>query len=146
MEWNRSETLAMANEKCVMCYGEGLRYRRGEPGPCSCVLREIFKICYRKFVQLSGSERSMGKLSMERISAPDRKTMWCRKSEEYLADFYLVSKRSLTEQEFKIFRYYYLLAADWRLCCRKLQMTQPDFFRIVYNIQTKLGRVFRELQ
>jgi hypothetical protein len=25
-------------------------------------------------------------------------------------------------------------------------MTQPDFFRIVYNIQTKLGRVFRELQ
>ena len=63
-----------------------------------------------------------------------------------MADFYLVSRRSLSESEYKIFKYHFLLGADWRLCCRKLKVTRGNFFHAVYQIQQKLGRVYRELQ
>ena len=69
-----------------------------------------------------------------------------RKHEEYMADFCLVSRRSLTEAEHRLFRYHFLLGADWTLCTRKLSMSRGNFFHAVYRIEQKLGRVFRELQ
>ncbi len=63
-----------------------------------------------------------------------------------MADFCGVSKRHLTEDENKIFRYHFLLAADWKLCCRKLKIDRGDFFHAVYRIEQRLGRVFRELK
>jgi len=69
-----------------------------------------------------------------------------RKHEEYMADFCLVSRRSLTEAEYRLFRYHFLLGADWTLCARKLSMSRGNFFHAVYRIEQKLGRVFRELQ
>ncbi len=75
-----------------------------------------------------------------------RRQVWGRKDEEYIADFCLVSKRYLEEDEYKLFRYHFLLGADWKLCCRFLKMDRGVFFHNVYRIQPKLGRVFRELQ
>lgn len=72
--------------------------------------------------------------------------MWGMKDEEYMADFYLISRRHLTEEEFKIFKFYYLLGADWDLCCRRLKMDRGNFFHAIYRIQEKLGKVFRELK
>ena len=63
-----------------------------------------------------------------------------------MADFCLVSRRSLTEAEHRLFRYHFLLGADWTLCARKLSMSRGNFFHGVYRIEQKLGRVFRELQ
>jgi len=57
----------------------------------------------------------------------------------------LVSKRFLDEFEYKLFRFHFLLGADWRLCCRQLKMEKGVFFHAVYRIQQKLGRAFREL-
>ena len=57
-----------------------------------------------------------------------------------------MSRRSLDENEYKIFRYHFLLGADWKLCCRKLNIDRGTFFHEVYRIQQKLGRTFRELQ
>ena len=71
---------------------------------------------------------------------------WGRKDEEYIADFCLISKRVLDEEEYRIFKFHYLLGADWKLCCRRLKMDRGNFFHAVYRIQQKLGRVFRELQ
>jgi hypothetical protein len=68
------------------------------------------------------------------------------KDEEYMADFILVTRRSLDETEYRMFNYHYLLGADWKLCCRKLGMDRGDFFHEIYRIQRKLGRVYRELQ
>ena len=45
-----------------------------------------------------------------------------------------------------MFRYHYLLGADWRLCCRQLAMDKGLFFHAVYRIEQKLGRIFRELE
>ena len=58
----------------------------------------------------------------------------------------LVSKRALAETEYAIFRYHFLLGADWKLCCRKLNIDRGNFFHAVYRIEQKLGRTFRELE
>jgi hypothetical protein len=68
------------------------------------------------------------------------------KNEEYVADFCLVSRRALSLREHRIFRYHYLLGADWKLCCQKLNMDRGSFFHEIYRIEQKLGRVFRELE
>ena len=71
---------------------------------------------------------------------------WGRKDEEFIADFCLVARRVLDESEHKLFRYHFLLGADWKLCCRKLGLERGNFFHSVYRIEQKLGRVFRELE
>lgn len=63
-----------------------------------------------------------------------------------MADFYLVTKRTLDAFEFQLFRFHFLLGADWKLCCRRLKIDRGRFFHAVYRIEQKLGRVFRELQ
>ena len=63
-----------------------------------------------------------------------------------MADFCLISRRELDAFHYKIFRYHFLLGADWKLCCRQLHMDRGLFFHAVYRIQQKLGRVFAELQ
>ncbi len=63
-----------------------------------------------------------------------------------MADFCLVSRRTLDDFEYKVFRFHFLLGADWRLCCRQMKIDRGTFFHAVYRIQQKLGRVFRDLK
>jgi hypothetical protein len=57
-----------------------------------------------------------------------------------------VARRSLDESEYRLFRYHFILDADWKLCTRKLKIDRGNFFHAVYRIEQKLGRVFRELE
>lgn len=68
------------------------------------------------------------------------------KNEEFMADFILVSKRTLSEREYMVFKFHFLLGADWNLCCRRLKIDRGTFFHEIYRIQQKLGRTFRELE
>lgn len=88
----------------------------------------------------------MSKVSQEPHSGRYRPSTWGRKDEEYIADFTLVAKRTLTDFEYKLFRYHFLLGADWKLCSRQLHIDRGNFFHAVYRIEQKLGRVFRELE
>ena len=88
----------------------------------------------------------MSRISIEGNHGGQQKTIWSRKNEEFIADFTLVSRRVLNEFEHRIFKFHFLLGADWRLCCRKLGMDRGNFFHEVYRIEQRLGRVFRELQ
>lgn len=146
MEWNRSETLALAAVNCTHCSGEGLRTEEGAAAPCKCVLRAIFRACYERFRECASQDLNSSRSSFEFGTSHDTPGNWSRKNEEYVADFLLIVKRNLTEEEHKIFRYRYLLGADWRLCCRKLAMDKGLFHHACYRIQHKLGRVFAELQ
>jgi hypothetical protein len=85
-------------------------------------------------------------VSLEANPGRHRKSTWGLKDEEYTADFCLVSRRTLDEHEYRIFKFHFLLGADWRLCCRKLNMDRGTFFHDLYRIQQKLGRTFRELE
>ena len=141
MEWNRSETLALASAKCKYCKGSGLlRHDDGPDQPCNCVLRVIFRGCFRRFIECACT------VSLEIAVTQEAGAGWSRKNEEYLADFELIMRRVLTEGEQKIFRYHYLLGADSVLCCRKMGMQKGVFFHNVYRIQHKLGRAFREVE
>ena len=147
MQWTRSETLALAQQSCSICYGLGLRPgRSGVSTPCNCVFRSIFRACYSRFRQCAMKEKHISRVSLEANPGRQRKSTWGMKNEEYMADFVLVSRRTLTESEYKIFKYHFLLGADWKLCCRKLNMDRGTFFHEVYRIQQKLGKTFRELE
>jgi hypothetical protein len=147
MNWTRSETLALASHSCAHCRGLGLRGAKLEEGqPCNCVLRAIFRACFARFVHCASKEKFLSRATLDAIQGHDRKGAWGRKDEEYVADFCLVSRRTLNESEYRIFKFHFLLGADWKLCCRKLKMDRGNFFHAVYRIQQKLGRVYRELR
>jgi hypothetical protein len=57
-----------------------------------------------------------------------------------------VARRTLDENDHRLFRFYFLLSADWKLCARRLGMDRNTFFHSIYRIEQKLGRVFRELE
>jgi hypothetical protein len=147
MEWTRSETLALAQQSCTFCYGLGLRPgRAGASTPCNCVFRAIFRTCYERFRLSISREKHVSRVSLESNPGGHRVNVWGLKEEEFIADFCLVSRRTLNKREHALFRYHFLLGADWKLCCRKLSMDRGSFFHEVYRIEQKLGRVFRELE
>ncbi len=147
MDWTRSDTLALARHNCTQCHGGGLRLsRKGAVAPCNCVLRSIFRICYDRFLRCVTQERYLSRVSLEPHAGCSRPSTWGRKDEEYIADFTLISKRVLDEFEQKMFRYHFLLGADWKLCSRQLHIDRGNFFHAVYRIEQKLGRIFRELE
>ena len=95
MEWSRSETLALAMHQCTHCHGSGLRLGRKEVlSPCNCVLRMIFRVCYRRFIACATQERSLSRIGLEPQMGRQRPMTWGRKDEEYIADFCLVSRRT----------------------------------------------------
>lgn len=146
MEWTRSETLALAVPNCAVCNGTGTRsVKRGIPQACNCVFRSIFRACYARFRHCSTKEKYLSKVSLE-YTARGGHRIWGRKDEEYVADFTLVSRGTLTQEEYRLFSFHFLLGADWRLCCRRLKMDRGNFFHAVYRIEQKLGKVFRELK
>lgn len=91
-------------------------------------------------------EKRYSRAVLEFPSRGGGRVMWGRKEEEYAADFLLVSRRHLNPEEYRVFRYHFLLGADWRLCCGRLGMQKGVFFHTVYRIMRRLGRVFRELK
>ena len=147
MEWSRSETLALAQQSCSHCYGLGLRPGRGGVStPCNCVFRAIFRACYARFRQCASKEKYISRVSLEANPGRQRKSVWGMKNEEYIADFCLISRRTLSEYEYRLFKFHYLLGADWKLCSRKMNLDRGTFFHEAYRIEQKLGRTFRELQ
>ncbi len=146
MEWTRSETLAMAVPSCASCYGTGTHgVKNGTPQACNCVFRSVFRACYARFRHCSTKEKYLSKVSLE-YTARGGHRIWGRKDEEYVADFTLVSRRTLAPDEYRLFSFHFLLGADWRLCCRQMKMDRGNFFHAVYRIEQKLGKVFRELK
>jgi hypothetical protein len=147
MEWTRSETLALATHACVQCHGLGLRGGdKNAKQPCNCVLRAIFRACLTRFYECSEKQRRPGKVTLEDVMGRETRRVWGRKDEEYVADFCLVSQRNLSEDEYRLFKFHFLLGAEWKLCCAKLKIDRGIFFHMVYRIEQNLGRIFRELE
>ena len=146
MEWTQSDTLALAAVNCAHCNGTGLiTFKKGGETPCKCSLRAIFRACYARFVECSTKEKHLCHVRLDRSPSGGKMT-WGRKDEEYAADFILVTKRTLTPEEWKVFSWHFLLGADYMLCCRRLKMDRGLYFHTMYRIQQKLGRVYRELE
>lgn len=136
-EWDAREARCLSSEVCAKCKGSGMRIR----GVCGCVLKRIFRICFRQFaVCVEARNECWSPASYNGRGA------WDRKNEEFIADFLLVAKRTLTVEEHRIFRFHFLLGGDWNLCCRKLKLDKGNYFHAIYRIEMKLGRAFRTLK
>lgn len=91
-------------------------------------------------------EKHVSRVRIEQVNGKEQRQSWGMKNEEFMADFCTTAERNLTVEEYRIFRFHFLLGADWKLCCRRLNIDRGTFFHEVYRIQQKLGRVFRELE
>lgn len=137
--------IALALVGCAHCKGLGTSGQ----GACICVDRSVFRIVLAKFRQCATGGHLVRPLNIDGTSGPQgRKVSNGRKNEEFCADVWLVAKRTLTNPtEWAVFRFFHLLGADWKLCGgRRLGMDKGAFFHVVYRVEQKLGRVFRELQ
>jgi hypothetical protein len=147
MQWNRSQTIGVAKNTCTYCSGNGTRLiRHGKEVPCNCVFRAIFRACYNRFRECAAKANHTSSVSLEFCHGREGRRTYARKREEYMADFCLVSQRVLSEAEHQLFRFHFLLGADWKLCCMRLKMDRGNFFHAVYKIEQKLGRTFAELK
>lgn len=148
--WTHSDVIALAHVRCQRCMGFGLtRGRGGKNNPCSCVLRAIFRACFNRYRACLEKNGHLNGVRLEINTGWSRgnsRATYGMKAEEYSADFYLVSKRHLSEDEFNLFKLHFLLGGDWKCCCRKLGMDRGNFFHAVYRIEERLGKVFRELK
>jgi hypothetical protein len=121
--------------------------RNNREVPCNCVFRAVFRACYARFCECVAKEKHLSRVQVELChGGKDKRITYGRKVEEYIADFCAVSRRSLNEAEYDVFRFHFLLGADWKLCCWRLKLDRGTFFHLVYRIEQKLGRIFRELQ
>ena len=146
MLWDRSNVIGLAKASCNYCHGYGLLpVLRGEESPCNCVFRAIFRACYRRFWECVSLGAHTNAVTWERCGGPTGYRAYSRKREEFMADFCLVSQRTLEDNENRVFRHHFLLGADWRLCCRQLHIDRGTYFHLIYNIENRLGRVFAEL-
>jgi hypothetical protein len=146
-EWTRSDCIALAFRTCTKCCGAGLTLgARGRPAVCNCVLRSIFRIVLNRYMRCVKQERHLSHVSTEPSVGRSRPSSWGRKDEEYIADVTLVSRRTLSASEWRLFRLHFMLGEDWKICTRKLGIDRGNFFHSVYRIEQKLGRVFREVQ
>lgn len=147
MHWDRSNTIGLANTSCSYCHGYGLRLvRKGKEIPCQCVFRAVFRACHHRFRECVAKGPHTSTVTLEFCRGAEGRRTYSRKREEFMADFCLVSRRQLNDLEHKVFRFHFLLGADWKLCCRRLGLERGSFFHMVYRIQHKLGRAFAELE
>ena len=147
MQWTRSNSIGLAKASCTYCHGLGMRLvHNGKEAPCNCVFRAVFRTCFNRFREFATDVDHIGTVSLEFCRGQEGRRTYSRKREEYVADFCLVSRRVLDDYEHRLFRFHFVLGADWRLCCRQLQMERGDFFHSIYRIEQRLGRVFAELQ
>jgi hypothetical protein len=147
VQWNRSGAIGLALASCTQCGGHGIReFQRGLDKPCHCVFRAIFRACFEVFQEYANASQQPGAVTLESNHGPTGHRYYSFKRQEYVADFYLAARRALTAEDYKLFRYVYLLGADCILCKRYLRLDRGDFFRRTYRIEETLGRYLAELE
>src|SRR5690349_12639800 len=104
MEWNRSETIALARATCTHCRGIGMRIGlKGTESPCSCVFRAIFSACYARFRECVERDKRLSAASLEWCNGTDGSRSYVRKTEDYIADFLHISQAALRPEDYKAF-------------------------------------------
>lgn len=145
--WNRSSSIGLAMVACSYCHGNGTRLvRHGREVACNCVYRRAFRACLNRFRECSARAGHASTVSLELAQGPKGRCTYSRKSEEFTADFCLVSRRVLNEYDHEVFRWHCLLGADWKVCCLQLRIDRGTFFHDVYRIEQQLGRTFAEIR
>ncbi len=148
MQWNHKDLSKLSFSNCAICEGRGVRRERhGEPIPCGCALRAIFRACHARFRSCVLRGKHKGPANFNRApGAKGYKGTWGRKEEEFMADFVIVARRNLDPWQYRLFRFQFLLGADPNLVRQRLGLPRGAYFHAMYRIEEKLGRIYTELQ
>jgi hypothetical protein len=140
----RSKWVALALATCANCEGTGMRSARTI---CGCIYRNITRECMNKVRDCMAGHHIARPMRIDGVTKKLGSRTFGHKPEEFASDVYLTAQRTLTDAaEWGIFRFHFLLGADWKLCCRRLNITRGAFFHSVYRIEQNLGRTFLELK
>lgn len=140
--WDRSEALALSSVSCRVCFGSGVRLKGS---PCQCVTRKIFRICLERYYRCRCGQGVSGGVSMEKLDCGTRSfRCYGRKDEEFIADFELAARRTLNDQEFRLFQMHYLWGAQYTDCMRSLGLDKGQVFHLIYRVAHLVGRACRE--
>jgi hypothetical protein len=147
MQWNRSTAIGLALASCTQCGGHGMReFQRGLDKPFHCVFRAIFRACFEHFQECANASEQPGGVTLESNRGPAGYRLYSLKRQEYVADFCLSARRALTAEDYRLFRYVFLLGADNVLCLRYLGLDRGEFFSRIYRIEEILGQYLAELE
>jgi hypothetical protein len=147
MEWNRSNTIGLASESCCYCNGNGMRpIYEDKTAPCNCVFRAAFRACYARFRECIIAGAQPGNVTLEIMGGGGGRRAYCRRHEEYIADFTLIARRTLDEAEYRVFRFYHLLGAEGKLVAARLNLDRGRFWHLVYRVEQALGRAYCEVE
>lgn len=142
--------LSLASNHCARCLGTGQSPTTPRSPICDCVYREIFRRCFERYREIRDLDAAGAispvyrELVEQRRNSRGNRFRFSRRQEEYLADFVGIAHRTLDDLHRRIFRYHFLLGADWRLCTRRLGIDRGNFFHGVYRLEKKLGRAYLE--
>ncbi len=148
----RGEAVALAQQNCSQCLGLGTckARKRDEWRACNCVWRAVFRTCYARFRRYASHEGYMAAANVTRDpgQAKNKPRGTHPLAADFCADFTLIAKRTLREDTLgsQVFRFHFLLGADWRICAKRLGMDRGAFFHEVYRVQQKLGRAYSETE
>lgn len=121
-------------------------FQRGLDKPCPCVFRAIFRACFDSFREFADAGEQPGAVTLETNHGPTGYRLYSLKRQEYVADFCLAARRVLTEEDYQVFRYVYLLGADLEMCMRRVALDRGNFFHAIYRIEETMGRHLAELK
>jgi hypothetical protein len=101
------------------------------------VLRHIFRICLRHLQRCADDVAPYRRRRFVSYQYPEM---------DFQADFILIAKRVLGEDEYRLFRERYVRGSEWQACCRVLGMDRGKFHHACYRVEAKLGRAFLETE
>ena len=148
MDWNKRDLEFLARSNCSLCKGEGCTPSSQRViRPCDCSLKGIFRACYARFRDCVNDGRSLSRVSFDRSPAGrSNRGMWGLKREEYMADFELVARRSLSQAEHRLFRFHHILGASEAMCAKRLGISTLAAKAAVQRLETKLGLAFVSIE
>ncbi len=166
----------LADRDCANCGGRGLLDNGGsqELPHCPCALREAFQQCFHAYrdlatVQSLGGElasslgRSGNHVTRIKYGRPPPQARhlplgFCRTAECYMADVFLLARRSLLfgewdhrnvvgpEIRWRLFRRRFLRGCDKAACLKATRMGRNRLSRVLDRIETSVGREFYQVQ
>ena len=149
LDWAREYNM-LASHSCATCQGSGLSLSRDTASLCACVCRRIFGAMIDRYQQYHAeanhTECSMPKAAQNSKYTSDGSRTWCRPREEYCADVWLLAKRILDAEHFKVFALHFIECREWRECSRRMHVDKGRFFHCVYRVMVQVGRAAVELR
>lgn len=135
-DWKAGECSALASKRCTNCHARGVIMYQCGPNltqsrahVCRCVLREVFKICYRRWLDTEN-------VPTNRFSVI-----------EFRSDFERVAKKAVEPLGWphpEILRLYFFGRMRRQEAATKLGIDRVNFFHAVYRLQKVAGKALRK--